>query len=368
MNILDTGIKKVKNVAHFIVGEGSLGELTSIINFHTNQGASSSLILIDRDFRDKNLDKVKNMDILNNNFVFPIKLESELTTDFVDNLVARIRAELPQPVSIVVGIGGGSVMDLAKAISNLLNNPGSARNYQGWDLVKNRGVYKVGVPTLSGTGAEATRTCVLTNPATGLKLGMNSDYTVFDFVLLDPSLSETVPRDQFFWSGMDAYIHCIEALAGRYRNPIGDAYSRETTRLCLEVFNSEDMMSLESREKMMVASYLGGSAIATSYVGVVHPFSAGLSVVLGIPHCLANCIVMRAMDEFYPTEYEKFWMMVEKQKVHIPKGICKNLSEEEYCQLHQSTIIHEKPLYNALGSSFREYLSMDKVTEIFLKM
>ncbi len=59
---------------------------------------------------------------------------------------------------------------------------------------------------------------------------------------------------------------------------------------------SEDMMAAENRSKMMVASYLGGSAIATSYVGLVHPISAGLSVVLGIHHCVANCITMRAME------------------------------------------------------------------------
>ena len=72
-----------------------------------------------------------------------------------------------------------------------------------------------------------------------------------------------------------------------YRNSIGDAYAEQTISLSREIFFSDNMMSDLNREKLMVASYLGGCAIATSYVGLVHPFSAGLSVALGTHHCLA---------------------------------------------------------------------------------
>ena len=118
----------------------------------------------------------------------------------------------------------------------------------------------------------------------------------------------------------------------------------------------------------MVASYLGGCAIATSYVGVVHPFSAGLSVVLGLHHCVSNCITMRAVESFYPGEHREFMTMVEKQGIKIPEGICSNLSDEQFHALYQATIVHEKPLTNALGSGFREILTEGKVREIFEKM
>ena len=148
-------------------------------------------------------------------------------------------------------------------------------------------------------------------------LGMNSDHTVFDHVIMDPELTATVPRDQYFHTGMDAYIHCIESLGGSYRNAIGDAYSRETINLCRQVFGPGDMMAPDRREQLMVAAYLGGCAIATSYVGVVHPLSAGLSVVLGIHHCVGNCIVMRAMRDFYPAAYDEFWGWVDGQRVRV---------------------------------------------------
>jgi 3-deoxy-alpha-D-manno-octulosonate 8-oxidase len=265
-------------------------------------------------------------------------------------------------------MGGGNTMDCAKALSNLLTNGGKAADYQGWDLVKQPGIFKIGIPTISGTGAEATRTCVMTNPETGLKLGMNSDFTVFDHIIMDPNLTETVPRDQYFFTGMDAYIHCIEAINGSYRNAIGDAYSRETINLCRQVFLDENMQSYPNRERLMVASYLGGCAIATSYVGLVHPLSAGLSIVLGIHHCLANCIAMRAMAEFYPSAFAEFWTMATKQNISIPKRVCANLSEDYFRALYEATIIHQKPLTNALGESYKSILTYEKVKELFKQM
>jgi 3-deoxy-alpha-D-manno-octulosonate 8-oxidase len=267
-----------------------------------------------------------------------------------------------------VGFGGGITLDTAKAVANLLTNGGRAEQYQGWDLVKVPGAHKIGVPTISGTGSEATRTCVMTNARTGLKLGMNSDYTVFDHVILDPELTATVPRDQYLYTGMDAYVHCMESLGGQYRNAIGDAYARETMSLCRQVFLSDDMMSAAGRERLMVASYLGGCAIATSYVGVVHPFSAGLSVVLGLHHCVANCIAMRAMREFYPEGCAEFWGMVERQRVHVPAGVARGLSEEQYLALYKATVVHERPLTNALGNDFRAVLTLEKVTSLFQEM
>jgi 3-deoxy-alpha-D-manno-octulosonate 8-oxidase len=118
----------------------------------------------------------------------------------------------------------------------------------------------------------------------------------------------------------------------------------------------------------MVASYLGGCAIATSYVGVIHPLSAGLSVVLGVHHCVGNCIVMRAMSEYYPAAYDEFWEMAERQKISVPEGICKELSDETYQALYDASTMHSKPLTNALGEGYKAILTLEKVTELFKQM
>ena len=359
----------VRNVGGFTIGRGSLQRLPAFVDARRDVvgGEARAVYLVDSFFADRQ-DLMTRLGARTTDIVRFVDATDEPTTDGIDVITNEIRGQLSDMPATIVGFGGGTTMDTAKAVANLLTNGGKAADYQGWDLVKLPGVHKIAVPTISGTGSEATRTCVMTNTASGLKLGMNSDFTVFDQMVLDPDLTATVPRDQYFYTGMDAYIHCIEALAGSYRNAVGDAYSRETVNLCRQVFLADDMMSVEAREQLMVASYLGGCAIATSYVGVVHPFSAGLSVVLGLHHCIANCIALNALGEFYPVEHAEFQTMMEKQKVMLPTGMCADLSDEQYQRLVASTVVHAKPLTNALGVDFRSILTDERVIEIFKRM
>ena len=365
--VLEAGIKNNKNILSYIFGAGSIRELGSVLAQTSKNKDRSAIYLIDQ-FFETNLENLGELPVSGKDVIIYVATENEPTTHYINGLMDGFLTDRMEKPFAVIGIGGGATLDVAKAISNLLTNGGHAEDYQGWDLVRVSGVYKVGIPTISGTGAEATRTCVMTHPPTGLKLGMNSDHTVFDQLILDPNLTKTVPLDQYFYTGMDAYIHCVEALNGHYRNAVGDAFSGQVIKLCREVFLSDDIKSDANREKLMVASYLGGCAVATTYVGVLHPFSAGLSVVLGIRHGLANCIAMTAMGEFYPKEVEEFWRMVEKQKIHIPRGVCKDLEREQYDLLYESTIIHKKPLINALGDRFKSILTKSKVEKIFKSM
>ncbi len=365
MNILDTGIKNAKNVDRYIFGAGSLKEISNLVYSRIDNPDDYCLFFIDEYFRKKH-EIIKQLDLECNHELIFVETSDEPTTSYMDKLIGEIRAKNERLPKIVIGMGGGITLDVAKAISNLLTNPGSAADYQGWDLVKFPSVFKIGIPTLSGTGAEATRTCVLTNKDNGLKLGMNSDYSVYDQIILDPNLTKTVPREQYFYTGMDAYIHSFEALNGSYRNPVGDAFSKISINYAKDVFQSDDMQSEENRSKLMVASYMGGSAIATTYVGLVHPFSAGLSVVFGYHHCVANCMAMRAMEEFYPIEFNDFWEMAKMQNIAVPRlHDEKEVTEKDYEELFASTIIHEKPLTNALGSDFKKILTPEKVCEMF---
>lgn len=354
-----------KNVLNYMLGKGALNNLELILN---NKESENKYVVyfVDEYFRNSEL--LQKTPIQDKDEIFFVQTKDEPKTKFINEFRDVLVSKNKNNPKAIVAIGGGCTLDTGKAVANLLTNSGNAEDYQGWDLVKNPGIYKIGIPTISGTGAEASRTCVMTNPKSGLKLGMNSDFTIYDQLVLDPDLTKTVPREQYFYTGMDTYIHCVESLNGRYRNAIGDAFSHQAIVLCREVFLSDDMMSDKNREKLMVASYLGGCAIANSFVGVVHPFSAGLSVVLDTHHCIGNCITMNAMEEFYPKEFEEFNIMAEKQGIKIPKGTALNLDEETYQKLFNSTVIHEKPLSNALGDNFKEILSYEKVKEIFKRM
>jgi 3-deoxy-alpha-D-manno-octulosonate 8-oxidase len=353
-----------KNVLNYVFGKGAINNLKEILD--KKDGEDYVVYYVDEYFANNKL--IDNLPINKNDELFFVQTKDEPKTSKIDELKENLITLNKTNPKTIVAIGGGATLDIGKAVANLLTNDGNAGDYQGWDLVKNPGIYKIGIPTLSGTGAEASRTCVMTNAKSGLKLGMNSDFTIYDQLILDPDLTKSVPREQYFFSGMDTYLHCIESLNGEFRNAIGDAFSHQAIALCRDVFMSDDMMSDENREKIMVASYLGGCAIANSFVGIIHPFSAGLSVVLDIHHCIGNCITMNAMEEFYPKEYKEFFEMADKQGVNIPKGIASKLDDETYLKLYNATVIHEKPLSNALGDDFKNILTFEKVTEIFKKM
>lgn len=367
MKALTTGIRNARNVNRYIFGQGAIRELDNILSSRRKFSKGQVVFLVDEYFR-VHPKSLGGLPYEGDDQLIYVPTRDEPTTGFIDGLTEKIISKEGDEACAIVGIGGGATLDTAKAVSNLLTNGGCAADYQGWDLVKVPGVFKVGIPTLSGTGAEATRTCVMTNQETGLKLGMNSDQTVFDQLILDPDLTATVPRHQYFFSGMDAWIHCVEALSGNYRNLVGDAFSKQAISLCREVFGSDEMMSDENRAKLMVASYLGGCAISTSYVGMVHPFSAGLSVVLGFHHCIANCIAMMAMASYYPNEHREFMSFVEKNEVNVPNEVCAGLPDSLFDSLYQATIVHEKPLINALGENFSSVLTEARVRELFEKM
>ena len=359
-------IKNCKQVQHYMFGCGALSQLGELIAPRRASANDYAVFFVDHYFKGRDL--VSRLPVGPRDKLIFIDTVDEPKTSGINALVDALASEGNHKPCVVLGVGGGATMDTAKAVANLLTNGGRAEDFQGWDLVKRPGVYKIAVPTLSGTGAETSRTCVMTNSATGLKLGMNSDFTIYDQLLLDPELTASVPRDQYLYSGMDTYIHCIESLNGRYRNAIGDAFSDQALKLCDEVFSGVDMMGGDSREKLMIASYLGGCAIANSFVGLVHPLSAGLSVVLGVHHCVGNCIALAALEEFYPREVKAFLRMAEKQGVDIPRGVCRDLDEAQYDALFKASIIHEKPLANALGDGFRDILTRDKVVSLFRKM
>ena len=357
--------RNTKNVPYYLLGFGAfdgLGDLTDARRAH----GGPVFFYVDHYFQNKDL--VQKIPAKSGDKIVFVDTTEEPTVEYMDALADGAKAVLDGALPCcIVGIGGGAVLDTAKAVANLLTNPGKAEEYQGWELVKNPAVYKIGVPTLSGTGAECSRTCVLTNMRRKLKLGMNSDFTVYDQLLLDPALTRSVPRDQYFYTGMDTFMHCFESYRGSYRNVIVDTLSVTAVDMCKDIFlGSEDMMTESNLEKMMVASYIGG--MAAGNVGVVHPISAGLSIVLHIPHSKANCYALSVLEDIYPEEYEQYNEMMARQKVTLPKGICANLTNDQYDALYQGSIVHEKPLINALGPDFKQILTKEKVIEKFKRM
>ena len=310
--------KNLKLVDYVVYGRGAFNQLDEILAPRRKDNFPM-IFFLDHYFIGKPL--ANRIPLRGKDKIVYVDVTQEPKTKQVDALAAELKAEFGE-LSGIIGIGGGSAMDLAKAVSLMMTNPGSSADYQGWDLVKVPGVFKVGIPTLSGTGAEVSRTTVLTGPTR--KLGMNSDFTPFNQIVLDPELTKNAPINQRFYTGMDCYIHCIE-------------------------------------------SYAGGMSIAYSQVGVAHAVSYGLSYLLGTKHGIGNCIVMNHLEEYYPAGVEEFKFMVEKNNIQIPTGICDNLTEAQFDEMINISL-SLKPLWeNALGSNWESIMTREKLRALYGK-
>ncbi len=171
-------------VPRVMFGRGCFNQLGDVLAERRSSNNGFVVFVLDEIFKDKALEgRIPQHE---GDLLVHVSVVDEPKTTQIDMLVEQINNYSPVLPDAVVGIGGGSTMDIAKAVSLMLTNPGSSADYQGWDLIKNPAVYKIGIPTLSGTGAEVSRTAILTGP--DKKLGINSDYTLYDQMMLDPEL------------------------------------------------------------------------------------------------------------------------------------------------------------------------------------
>ncbi|WP_340198870.1 iron-containing alcohol dehydrogenase family protein [Ascidiimonas sp. W6] len=352
-------------VPRVMFGNGCFDQLHEILLPKRKNSDSAFIFLVD-DIFERKIDVISRIPVLFNDRIIFISADEEPKTAQVDILVDHIKNNVSPSPDGIIGIGGGTVMDLAKAVSLLFTNSGNAADYQGWDLVSNKGLYHVGIPTISGTGAEVSRTTVLSGP--DKKLGINSDFTPFDQVVLDPQLTQGVSKEQWFYTGMDCYIHCIESLNGSFLNAFSQSYGEKAFDLCLDVFTNTNISNNESRSKLMMASWHGGMSIAYSQVGIAHAISYGLSYVLGIRHGEGNCLVFDHLEEYYPEGVKTFKKMKEINEVELRKGICANLSEADYLKMTQIALSLEPLWENALGKDWKSIITPKKLQNIYEKI
>jgi Alcohol dehydrogenase, class IV len=355
--------RNFKMVDYVVYGRGCFDQLDEILAPRRKDG-QPMVFLLDHYF--DNDDKLKaRIPLIGNDILISADVTHEPKTTYVDQIANDLKSQFGT-VSGIIGIGGGSTMDLAKAVSIMMNNPGQAHDYQGWDLVRKPAVYKAGIPTLSGTGAEVSRTCVLTGPTR--KLGMNSDFTPFDQIVLDPELIKGVPMNQNFYTGMDCYIHCVESLTGTYINEFSRAYGEKALELCQEIYLHKDSWDEESDEKLMMASYAGGMSIAYSQVGVAHAVSYGLSYLLGTKHGIGNCIVFNHLEEFYPEGVAEFHQMVKKHNIHIPEGVTKGLTDEQFDTMINVSLGMAPLWENALGKDWQQQMTRERLRTLYERL
>jgi alcohol dehydrogenase class IV len=217
----------------------------------------------------------------------------------VDGLVVDFLKLNPNEHDVVVGIGGGSTLDLAKAAAAVVRNrqgssvadflEGVGRGLQ----ITERPLPMIAVPTTSGTGTEVTKNAVISSYDPAYKKSIRSDLMIPHSVLIDPELTVSLPRETTAYTGMDAITQLIESFISRRAAPIPQALARSGLKLAIPALPVavQDGSNRECREAMAQAALLSGLALANSGLGLAHGVAAALGVHCRVPHGLA-CAVM----------------------------------------------------------------------------
>jgi alcohol dehydrogenase class IV len=223
---------------------------------------------------------------------------AEPTVDWVD----RGREALAeQDGDVVLGIGGGSVIDVAKAVAALAREDEPTIAYhRGEATVTRRGLPMVAAPTTSGTGAEVTPNSVLTDPELHVKASLRGGDLMPTAAIVDPQLTVSCPPEQTAQSGLDAIVQALETYVSRAASPYSDALALRALELMAPALAAavRDGRDLEARERMALGSTMGGMALACARLGLVHGLAHPIGHFWALPHGEVCGLLMPAVMEF----------------------------------------------------------------------
>ena len=232
-------------------------------------------------------------------YILDTSLHSEPSTLDIDRIAAKADG-----CGAVLAIGGGSILDCAKAVAMLATNGGCVVDYQmNGKPILNRTLPFFAVPTTSGTGSEASKVSVVYNPDNGLKKSFYSQYMIADTVILDPLMTVGLPESVTVSTGIDALSHAIESYVSLNATPYTEMFSMQAMRLVVKALKAcvNDPHDVEARSDMALASYFGGCALNAG-IGLDHIIAQPLGGITHIPHGVACAIFLPYAME-YNVEY-----------------------------------------------------------------
>ena len=200
----------------------------------------------------------------------------------------------------VVGVGGGSVLDVTKLVAAFLNSDQQVEDCFGTGFIRRRGLWFACLPTTAGTGSEVSPNAILLDERDHLKKGIVSPYLIADAAYVDPQLTWTVPAKVTADTGMDALTHCIEAYTNKFAHPAVDIYALQGIRLIAANLERavRDGKDVEAREALALGSLYGGLCLGPVNTAAVHALSYPLGGEFHIPHGLSNAILLPGVMKF----------------------------------------------------------------------
>ena len=232
-------------------------------------------------------------------------MESECFTETegnpsTDTVVKATEGFKKSKADFIVAFGGGSPLDVAKAVAVLATYGGNIVDYEGAGKVMGPVVPMIAIPTTAGTGSEVTAFSVITDHSRNYKLTVVSNYLLPAYVILDPDLIATVPANTAAACGIDAMVHALEAYISKASSPFSDIFAREALRLIGGSIRDyvADRSNPAACESMMVGSLFAGIAFSHARLGNVHAMSHPVSAYFDVPHGVANAILLPTVVDF----------------------------------------------------------------------
>lgn len=226
----------------------------------------------------------------------------------------------------VLGVGGGSVLDVCKLVATLIDSDQQIEDLFGIGFVNKRGKWFACMPTTSGTGSEVSPNAILLDERDALKKGVVSPHLMADAAYIDPKLTWTVPAKITAETGMDAITHCIEAYTNKFAHPVIDVYALEGIRLIAHnlLRAVKDGKDVEAREALSLGSMYGGLCLGPVNTAAVHALSYPIGGEFHISHGLSNAILLPSVMKFNcSANVEKY------AKVAIACGVEPGATDEE---------------------------------------
>ncbi|MBN2408429.1 MAG: iron-containing alcohol dehydrogenase [Candidatus Aminicenantes bacterium] len=286
-----------------IFGRGAIGELPRIIK--ESLRSVRSFLVTDKGMEDAGILR-RLLEPLTGVPVFD-EVEPNPKHTTINRAGETVRALKPD---LIIGLGGGSVLDAAKAVALLATNPGRIEDFEGREKYKQPPLPVLAIPTTCGTGSEVTWVSVITHTERRFKMSIKGPLMYPAAALVDPDLLMTLPSHLVASTGLDALTHGLEAYTSKPANHLTDALALEALRLIFRhlLAACQDIAhDAEAREGLMLGSLLAGMAFGNSDVGAVHCLAESIGSLYDTPHGVANAVFLPHVMEFnLPAARDKY--------------------------------------------------------------
>ncbi|MDR3259026.1 MAG: iron-containing alcohol dehydrogenase [Fusobacteriaceae bacterium] len=277
-------------------GENSVEKIGDILK---NEKIKNAIVFTDKGIKMSGLTDIilKEIEKVNVSYEIFDNLIPEPSYKDVENVMNDIKN---YDGDIIIAIGGGSVMDVAKLCTVLKNAPYTIKDLLKDPSIAHKKIKSIMIPTTCGTGSEATCNAIVAIPEDETKVGIVNNDLIPDYVILDPRMIKSLPKSIIASTGVDALAHCVECLTSKKANPFSDLYSLNGGKLIFENIRLAYLYPNDRRakENMLIGAFYGGIAITASGTTAVHALSYPLGGKFHIPHGISNAIIFAQVMEF----------------------------------------------------------------------